>query len=247
MTHAPDPSATERRVWSPVRLLRAGALGAWAALFFWLLISGRASLYLSTRTSWVIPLGAILSTACLAGILASARVREVEPIGWRAALSTAAIVLPVVVMVATPPVSLGAFAAGRRGALTLGPAGAATSPTDMAGGRIELVDVAGALRDRSAMRALVERAGSRVSWIGFVNREPGMPADEFFLTRFLVTCCAADAVSLQVRVVEAPPGEFRVDDWVRVDGSVYPLGSEVLVDASGVTKVPRPKRPYLNG
>ncbi len=96
------------------------------------------------------------------------------------------------------------------------------------------------------MKALVQRAGSEVSFVGFVARESGMPADEFMLSRFLVSCCVADALSIQVRIVGAPPGELAEDDWVRVTGALYPLGREVIVDAAEVVSVPRPKRPYLN-
>jgi uncharacterized membrane protein YcgQ (UPF0703/DUF1980 family) len=55
----------------------------------------------------------------------------------------------------------------------------------------------------------------------------------------------ADATSAQVRVVNVPPGRFKPDDWVRVTGRVYPLGSEILVDASAVEPIPQPDRPYL--
>jgi uncharacterized repeat protein (TIGR03943 family) len=96
------------------------------------------------------------------------------------------------------------------------------------------------------MKALVQRAGTEVSFVGFVARDSSMPADEFMLSRFLVSCCVADALSIQVRVVGAPPGQFGEDDWVRVTGAMYPLGREVIVDASAVESVPRPKRPYLN-
>ena len=97
------------------------------------------------------------------------------------------------------------------------------------------------------MTALVKRAGSPVEFVGFVDRATGMPADEVYLNPFLVSCCAADAVSLRVRVVGAPPGELRQDRWVTVSGRIYPLRREVIVHASAVTPVKRPERPYLNG
>jgi uncharacterized repeat protein (TIGR03943 family) len=96
------------------------------------------------------------------------------------------------------------------------------------------------------MQELTRRAGADVSFVGFVTRDQGMPADEFLLTRFLVSCCAADALSIQVRVVGAPPGRFDADTWVRAEGRLYPLGGEVIVDAARVEGVPRPSRPYLD-
>lgn len=96
------------------------------------------------------------------------------------------------------------------------------------------------------MKALVARAGSTSSFTGFVDKRPGEPADEFLLSRFLISCCIADALSIQVRVVNAPPGEFKPDDWVRATGKLYPLGREVILDASEVVKVPKPEHPYLS-
>jgi len=45
--------------------------------------------------------------------------------------------------------------------------------------------------------------------------------------------------------VNVPPGRFETNDWVEVRGSIYPLGREVIVNASSVEAVPRPDRPYL--
>ena len=49
----------------------------------------------------------------------------------------------------------------------------------------------------------------------------------------------------QVRVVNVTPGQFANEDWVEVTGTIYPIGREVIVDASGIAEVARPDRPYL--
>ncbi len=236
-------AATTRSSLSPSRVAAAVVLASWGALFWWLLIAERSALYLSSRTDWVVPVGAVILTIATIGRLASLRVDDPRPLTGRDWAVFGLLLFPVVATAALPPASLGSFAASRRSSFVS--AGFASSVDDVAAGELSLVDVAGALRSGEAMRALVERAGERVSFIGFVDREPGMPADEFVLTRFLVSCCVADALSVQVRVVGAPPGEFAKDDWVRVSGNIYPLGREVIVDASEVVGVPRPKRPYL--
>jgi uncharacterized repeat protein (TIGR03943 family) len=232
------------RHWSAAKLASAAVMGAWAALFWWLLLSGRSFLYLSDRTDWVVPMGAIILTIAVAGRLWSARGPRPEPLTRSDAWRLGAIVLPVVLTVALPPASLGSYAASRRSSFVS--SGYTSTAADIESGELSLVDVAGALRSREAMGALVNRAGSEVSFVGFVARDSGMPADEFMLSRFLVSCCVADALSIQVRVVGAPPGELAEDDWVRVTGAMYPLGREVIVDASEVEPVERPKRPYLN-
>ena len=157
-------------------------LAAWAGLFWFLLLSGRDDLYLSTRTIWVVPIGAV---------------------------------------------------------------GFAVSVGDVGSGPLTLIDVASAQFSKPGELALAKRAGEQVEFVGFVTRYPDTPADEFLLTRFIVTCCVADATIAQVRVVNVPPGRFETNDWVEVRGPIYPLGREVIVNASSIEAVPRPDRPYL--
>jgi uncharacterized repeat protein (TIGR03943 family) len=220
------------------------SLAAWAGLFWFLMATDRTSLYLSSRTDWVVPMGAIVLTVAAVGRLASARQTEPEPISRRNAWGIGLIILPVVTVLALPPASLGGYAASRRSSLTSG--SFVSSAEDIRSGDLSLVDVSGALRSPEAMRALVDRAGEKVDFTGFVTKESGMPANEFILTRFLISCCVADALSAQVRVAGAPPGGFKADEWVRVEGPFYPLGKEVIVVASEVVRVERPKHPYLS-
>ena len=231
------------RTWSALRLAVGGALAAWGALFWFLLLSGRTSLYLSSRTAWVVPVGAILLTISAAGRLASARTSRPEPVSRRTTWGLGFVVLPVIAILALPPATLGAFAASRR-SLSSGLVGVA--PNVAAGGPVTLASVAAAGWSDEARRSLVERAGTGVTFEGIIARREGQPADEFMLTRFIISCCVADALGVQVRVVGSPPGGFRTDEWVRVSGTFYPVGREVVVDAETVEHIPRPKSPYLN-
>jgi uncharacterized repeat protein (TIGR03943 family) len=233
---------TRARSWSPTRVCAAAVLAAWAALFWYLLLSGRTSLYLSSRTDWVIPVGAVLLTAASGGRLASARVDEPQPLTGKDAWGIGLLLAPVIALLALPPASLGSFAAARRSTfLTAG-----FAPTgNISTGDLDLIDIVGATRSRAGMRALTKRAGTEVTFVGFVTRDRGATADEFTLNRFVVTCCVADALGVQIRVVGAPPGRFDKDDWVRVTGRLFPLGPDVVVQASQVTAVSQPQHPYL--
>lgn len=230
--------------WSPRRIATMFALAAWAAVFWFLMATERTSFYLSSRTDWLVPVGAITLTLAAVGRCLSLRTGDDEPLRRSDAWSVGLIVVPVILVLTLPPASLTSFAATRRSSFSS--AGFTTSAEELAEGELSLADVAGALRSEDAMKALVDRAGTEVTFTGFVTREPGMPADEFVLTRFLISCCVADALSVEARVVGAPPGGFEKDQWVRVRGDFYPLGGEVIVDAAEVTKVPRPQKPYLN-
>ncbi len=230
--------------WSPVRVLSALALAAWAGLFWFLIVSERTSLYLSSRTAWVVPMGAVVLTIATIGRLASSRVVSPESLSRKEVAGLALIMLPVVTVVSLPAASLDSFAASRRSSLASG--SFVSSAEDISSGELSLVDVSGATRSREAMRALVQRAGEQVSFTGFVTRGETTPPNEFVLTRFLISCCVADALSANVRIVGATPGEFEEDEWVRVEGDMYPLGREVIVDASEIVGVPRPEHPYLS-
>jgi putative membrane protein len=221
----------------------AVVLAAWAGLFWFLLISGRTSLYLSSRTAWVVPVGAVILTVATLGRLASARAEHPEPLSRRTAWGYGFIVLPVVAVLVLPPTALGSFAASRR---SLGTGIVAGGPNLAAGDQVTLASIAAAGWSEDARRALVGRAGTEVSFEGIVDRREGQPAEEFMLTRFIVSCCVADAISVQVRVVGAPPGEFQEDQWVRVRGTFYPVARETVVDASAIEPIPRPDSPYLN-
>ena len=239
--HSGTRSAPVR--WSAARVAVGLVLLAWAGLFWLLLVSGRWSLYLSTRTSWLVPLGAALLSAAALGRLASARVpHDPEPLGARRAWALGLVALPVVVVLALPPAALTSYAVGRRSGFA---GGISTSTQDITTGSLSLVDVAAAQTSSAGLEALEARAGERVRFDGFVTRFADTPTDEILLTRFIVTCCVADATIAQVRVVNVPAGRFEEDQWVRVTGAIFPLGREVLVDAGDVRSIPRPEEPYL--
>jgi uncharacterized repeat protein (TIGR03943 family) len=231
------------RTWSPGRVAGGLVLAAWAALFWFLLLTGRDDLYLSTRTSWVVPVGAALLAAAAAGLIVSARVRSPRPIGSRDAWVMGLMVLPVVMILALPPATLGSFSANKRPGFSS--AGFGGSLADPGSGPLTLVDVAAAQYSKAGEQALARRAGEQIDFIGIVTRFPDTPAGEFLLTRYIVTCCVADATTAQVRVVNVPPGQFQANDWVEVRGSIYPLGKQVIVNATSVEAVLRPARPYL--
>jgi uncharacterized repeat protein (TIGR03943 family) len=229
--------------WSPSRVATGVVLAAWAVFFWFLLVSGRWSLYLSTRTFWVVPVGAVLLTIATVGRLASVRVPRPETLPSATSWTLGVVALPVVLLMMLPPATLSGYALGRRSNFV--GSGVSVSTSDIGSGALSFIDVAAAQSSKTGMAALRSRAGDVVTLEGFVWRQEGEAADEILLTRYVVTCCVADATSAQVRVVNVPPGRFQPDDWVSVTGRIYPLGSEILVDASAVEAIPQPDRPYL--
>ena len=218
-------------------------LAAWAALFWFLWFSGREAFYLSTRTDWVVPVAAVLLTAATIGRLASARVVAPRPLAARELWILSLMVVPVVLVVFAPVTTLGTFSTGKRTGFS--GAGFPASASEIGTGELTLIDVAAGETSPEGERALARRAGETVRFVGFVSIRDDTSAGEFLLTRYVVTCCVADATIAQVRVVNVTPGRFADEDWVEVTGTIYPLGREVIVDATAITAMDRPDRPYL--
>jgi hypothetical protein len=110
---------------------------------------------------------------------------------------------------------------------------------------VPVVLVMAAQTSREGEAALAKRAGAQVEFVGFVTRYADTPAGELLLTRYIITCCVADATIAQVRVVNVPPGRFQTNDWIDVEGTIYPLGHEVIVNATDIQEIPRPSKPYI--
>lgn len=226
------------------RTLNTLVLAGWCALFWFLILSGRTSLYLSSRTDWIVPVGAWILTVATFGRALGLRARHPDPIRREDLVGASILLLPVILIAFLPAASLGAFAASRR--TTLASAGVSASASEIAEGPLSLVDVAGALRSPEAMKVLASRAGETVTFVGFVTRERSDPADSFTLNRFMISCCVADALAVRVRVVGATPGAVDEEGWVRVRGRIFPLAADVAVEALEVEPIERPRHPYLD-
>lgn len=229
--------------WSRSRLATGLALAAWAATFWFLIAADRAAFYFSSRTTWLAPVGAVTLSVAAIGRFLSARVSRPEPVSGKQLRTLAVLIAPALVITAFPPAALGSFAVSRRSTAVKG-AYVSQSGIDLSKGDLSLADIFG-LRYSGELDKLAPRAGTSSSFTGFLTKDPSDGADEFRLNRFMISCCPGDAVNVQLRVVGVPPGRFKADDWVRVSGNIYPIGKEVIVDASEIVGVDRPKRPYL--
>ncbi|MFB7593730.1 TIGR03943 family putative permease subunit [Streptomyces sp. NPDC056160] len=88
--------------------------------------------------------------------------------------------------------------------------------------------------------------GRTVVLTGFVT--PGKGRDTWDLTRIILSCCAADAQSVKVRIHGAP--SLPPDTWVSVTGTWHPGGTlgtasaPVALDARTVRRISRPANAY---
>jgi putative membrane protein len=90
-----------------------------------------------------------------------------------------------------------------------------------------------------------------VDVVGFVTADDDDPRNSFYVTRFVITCCAVDAQPVGVPVYS--PGwsdAVSVDDWVQVTGSFAsnpnPAGSvPIVLLPTDIRSVKEPGDPYL--
>lgn len=224
------------------RALRGAVLAAWAAFFGWLWVTGEVTRYLGPRTYWVVAFGGITLSLAALGHLWGLRGQPFTPTRsdiWGALL----LVLPLLGVIAIPDAQLGAQAASRK-ASTGGFAAAALVPLPDPDGEISFreIDYASESDEYAASAGVVD--GLAVELTGFVTHPSG-GAGDFSLTRFYVSCCAADAIPYAVSV-EAPDGQGQPEDvWLTVEGELRSSGGEFVLDADGIERVEPPQDPYL--
>jgi putative membrane protein len=91
--------------------------------------------------------------------------------------------------------------------------------------------------------------GQKASVIGFVYFDESLGENQFLVSRFVVSCCAADGFALGMAVDWSAASTLEQDSWVLVKGTVQSitLNDQVvpLIQAESVQAVPAPEQPYL--
>ncbi|MEE3719368.1 TIGR03943 family protein [Tumidithrix elongata RA019] len=91
--------------------------------------------------------------------------------------------------------------------------------------------------------------GQKVKVKGFVVYAKDLPDDVFLITRFVITCCAADVypVSLPVKVSQSRTS-YPADKWFEIEGQMttetLANRRQLLIQASKLTPIPEPQNPY---
>ena len=160
------------------------------------------------------------------------------------------LVAPILAIAVVVPRPLGAFAANRAAA-TL------PAPTRADFGPLPAPSVPGAPVDLS-LKEFVGRAiydhgrslrGTPVRLVGFAT--PDARGGGFLLTRFIVTCCAADARPLRVAIRGLGEPWPAPDTWLEITGLWRPETRTAedqrppVLDAGRVRAIPAPANPYL--
>ncbi|HEY9617680.1 MAG TPA: TIGR03943 family protein [Microcoleaceae cyanobacterium] len=91
--------------------------------------------------------------------------------------------------------------------------------------------------------------GQKAKVQGFVIHSPDFPAQYLLISRFVITCCAADVypVSLPVKLTQ-DRSAYKPDTWLEVEGQMVTetlAGKRQLaIAATNLKPIPEPKNPY---
>jgi len=166
------------------------------------------------------------------------------------ALVTTAVAVSLVVL---PPATLTSATAGQRDVNSSTASLAGTSVEDAAGASADayaafsVLDWAGLLRQTSDLSFF---EGKTADVVGFVVPSGDDP-DVFYVSRFVVTCCAVDAqpVGVPVHLVDWR-SQVSADEWLDVSGGFQPNPSSTSSDPialvpDSLEEVGQPSDPYL--
>lgn len=91
--------------------------------------------------------------------------------------------------------------------------------------------------------------GQKVKVQGFVVHPSDLSPEYILISRFVITCCAADAypVGLPVKLAQDRKA-YRVDSWLEVEGQMitetFNNKRQLTINATSLKTIPVPKNPY---
>ncbi|MBL8061582.1 MAG: TIGR03943 family protein [Anaerolineales bacterium] len=91
--------------------------------------------------------------------------------------------------------------------------------------------------------------GQKASVVGFVYFDEALGSDQFYVSRFVVSCCSADGFAIAIPVRWDASVGLEQDSWVVVKGTIESTaldGNRVpMIAAESVEAVDVPDQPYL--
>lgn len=250
-------------------ILRAMVLAGGAMMLYAKISDGTLAFYINQRFAWLTLLGVILflvlaMTMVYRAMNASRQPAipaldegEVLPLTRKTTkahshranwLTLGLLALPVLIGFFTPARPLGAGAIESRGIGLTAPdrPGSVSQAQRAATGPKNILDW---LREFSRNADPNAFVGKEADVIGFVYRDPRNGKDEFWVSRFAVSCCVADASALGLLVKSEQAAQLKTDGWVRVTGKfgVGEFAGEKLpvLMPEKIEATEQPSQPYL--
>jgi putative membrane protein len=226
-----------RRWWA------AGAYLVWAGALLWLLLTGRYQAFLRPGF-WALLLWAFAVLLLFAAALFWAR--PSLPAGSMPAvpgIRLLVMLLPLIYVMAAQEQTLGSHALKNRLSEPAYMERFARGSPAIVEGDNPLVTLLDILQNFKVYE------GRKITTQGMVQRDETVPPGHILVFRFLIVCCAADALPAGALVSHEEVDSFEQDTWVSVEGvlGLKKVGDLTfpLIQAERITKIDPPKDPYL--
>jgi len=224
------------------------AMGLFLSSRIW---SGKLFFYINERFFWLIVFAAL--GFVLVGVsyhFRAGHAHDGHPHGQFFWFGLALLALPIALGLLIPPRPLGAAAMTNRDvsieSLTSAAAPEGGDILSKPKGDKNVLDWIIEFRSAQSASAF---AGEEATLVGFVYRDDRFGPEQFMVSRFVLSCCAADASPVGLIVQWPESGSLADDQWVEVTGTFESMrfdGEEMPVLIAGsVTPTQIPERPYL--
>ena len=231
-----------------VEWLRPVLFGVWSAVLLYVLITQRYTVFLRPAFGWLLALAHFISMGFMIAALPVERPINLDTSG---VLRIAVLLVPILYLISLPTDMLNSHVFTNRFVgtpeVTVTRAGKPATPTS----RRPVAD-----RELTILDLLLNAKqydGRRVVFKGMMLHDEALKkyfnGRDTAVYRFLITCCAADALPLAVAVDSDQPQKMANDQWVRVEGIFHllPIGNDAIqvVEDAAVFPVDAPDVPYL--
>jgi uncharacterized repeat protein (TIGR03943 family) len=220
-----------------------------ALLFVWLLASGNINNYINTRFVAYTCIGAaaLLALAGYAVLMATGRGGTSQSHTHATWAAAGLVAVPLIFGAIAPSQPLGASAVtddSNVAALARVDGSSINTGNTQSWNILDWLQAFHTIDDQASLN------GRPADVTGFVRRADGEPAGQFRVSRFLVSCCVADTISIGMPVQSADGAAPAEGDWARVTGTVAVTDvngeTQPLISNATFTVLPEaPKPPYL--
>jgi uncharacterized repeat protein (TIGR03943 family) len=219
------------------------------------LLSGKLSLYINIRYAPLTVFGIVVLAMMAMVLFRETQTEQDHPDSnheHNHNASTRALIIlfvPLLIAVLIPSHPLDASAATTRGMNVSTPLIGPSSQNRQFEAAADTRNILDWIRIFNSGSAPTPYLGQTAKVTGFVYHDPRLPTNQFIVSRFVITCCAADASAIGMIVTWDQSNSLKENAWIEVKGPVQSaeLGGQPipLIQAVLVEPVQQPQQPYL--